>query len=156
MNLTGDYTFNATQEAVWNLLMDPDAIAKAIPGVDEFVPVEGEEHTWRARAKINVASVSGQYMGTIHMSEQVPPTQYRLTVNGEGQQSIIGGSAFITLSYDEANQQTLLNWDAEANISGKLARIGQRVIKAAANLMSKRFFSGLEKQLDNDEPTSTD
>jgi carbon monoxide dehydrogenase subunit G len=86
-------------------------------------------------------------MGNIRMSEQDAPTRYRLTVNGEGQQSIIGGTVLITLSYDEAEKVTNLDWDAEANISGKLARVGQRLIKAAANMMSNRFFSGVEKQI---------
>ena len=54
----------------------------------------------------------------------------------------------IKLAYDETNQQTVLNWDAEANISGKLARVGQRVIKAAANMMSKRFFNSVAEQID--------
>jgi uncharacterized protein len=151
MNLSGDYTFNAPQETIWSLLMDPDAIAEALPGVDKLVPVEGEAFTWTARAKVNVATVNGLYMGTIRMSDQVAPTQYRLTVNGEGQQSIIGGTVVFNLAYDEDQQVTHIAWDAEANISGKLARVGQRVIKAAAHLMSTRFFKGLEKQLDGSE-----
>ena len=153
MNLSGDYIFDAPQETVWNLLMDPDVIASAIPGVDEFVPIEGEADSWQVKAKINIATVNGLYMGTVRMSEQEPPTQYRLTVNGEGQQSIIGGTVLITLANDEDNQQTLITWDAEANISGKLARVGQRVIGAAANMMSKRFFNSVAQQID---PETTD
>jgi hypothetical protein len=151
MELSGEYKFNAKQTDVWNLLMDPDVIAQALPGVDEFVPIEGEADAWNAKAKINVAAVSGRYMGTIRMSELKPPTQYRLTVNGEGQQSIIGGTVLITLRYDETEQATILDWNAEANISGKLARVGQRLIKAAAGMMSGRFFSGVEKHLPVDE-----
>lgn len=147
MNLSGTYIFHADQEKVWNLLMNPDAIAKAIPGVDAFVPVEGETDAWHAKAKINIAAVSGSYVGTVRMSDQQPPHQYRLTVNGEGQQSIIGGTVLMQLSYDANEQHTLITWDAEANISGKLARIGQRVIKAAANMMSNRFFNNLAQQL---------
>ena len=151
MDLSGNYQFNAPQETIWNLLMDPDVIAQALPGVDEFVPIEGEANAWNAKAKINLAAVSGRYMGTIRMSEQNAPISYRLTVNGEGQQSIVGGSVVITLSYDEAEQVTNLEWDAEANISGKLARVGQRLIKAAANMMSGRFFDGIEKQVPTSE-----
>ncbi len=147
MNLSGNYQFNLPQKTIWELLMDPEVIAKALPGVDEFVPIEGEVDAWKAKAKINVAAVSGRYMGTIRMSEQAAPTSYRLTVNGEGQQSIISGTVLITLNYDDAEQVTNLEWDAEANISGKLARVGQRLIKAAANMMSNRFFSGIEKQI---------
>jgi carbon monoxide dehydrogenase subunit G len=152
MDLSGTYTFDAPQETVWNLLMDPDAIAKALPGVDEFIPVEGENSAWHAKAKISLAAISGKYMGTIRLSDQVPPSEYRLSVTGEGQQSIVGGTVLIKLAYDEAQGQTLLTWTADANISGKLARVGQRVIKAAAALMSNRFFSDLAKQLPALEP----
>lgn len=151
MELSGNFTFNADQETVWQLLMDPNAIAQALPGVDQLDPLEGEENAWRAEAKIGIAAVSGRYAGIVRMSEQQPPTQYRLTVSGEGQQSIISGSALISLSYDEEAKQTLLDWKAEANISGKLASIGQRVIKAAANMMSKQFFGGLARQLPPEE-----
>ena len=147
MDLSGTYTFDADQEAVWNILMDPDAIASALPGVDKFDPIEGEDLAWNARMKISMAAINGSYGGTLRMDDVEPMTQYRLIVNGEGQQSIISGSALIHLDYDEANQQTALNWEAEANISGKLARVGQRVIKAAANMMSNRFFGSLAEQL---------
>jgi uncharacterized protein len=151
MDFSGTYTFQAEREAVWNLMMNPDAIAKALPGVDEFIPMEGEENAWNVKLKVSLAAVNGNYAGTIRMSEQEPPSQYRLTVNGEGQQSVIGGSVLIKMDYDEAKKETLLKWDADANISGKLARIGQRVIKAAANMMSNRFFSNLAQQLSAQE-----
>ncbi len=147
MQLTGSYKFNHEQQAVWDVLMNPDAIAKALPGVDELIPVEGEPDTWRADAKLGIATVRGKYSGIVKLSEQNPPNQYRLTVSGSGQNSIIDGTTLISLSYDADNQQTILNWEADVQISGKLASIGQRLIGAAANMMSKQFFQGLEKQL---------
>lgn len=151
MDLSGTYTFQAERESVWNLMMNPDAIAKALPGVEEFVPIEGETNAWNARLKVSLAAVNGNYAGSVRMADLEPPNQFRLNVNGEGQQSIVGGSVLIKLEYDEAKKETLLTWDAEANISGKLARIGQRVIKAAANMMSNRFFSNLAQQLSTEE-----
>ena len=151
MDFSGTYSFQAEREAVWNLMMNPDAIAKALPGVEEFVPIEDETNAWNAKLKVSLATVNGNYAGSVRMTELEPPHQYRLTVNGEGQQSIIGGSVLIKLDYDEAKKETLLTWDAEANISGKLARIGQRVIKAAANMMSNRFFGNLAQQLSTQE-----
>ena len=148
MELSGQYIFETDQDTVWNLLMDPQAIANALPGVDKLDPIEGEENAWRANAKLGIAAISGRYSGTVRMSEQNPPEQYRLTVNGQGQQSIIDGSALITLSYDEEHQRTVLEWEAEANISGKLIRIGQRVVKSAANLMSRQFFGALAEQIE--------
>ena len=127
--------------------MDPQAIANALPGVDRLIPVEGEELTWRASVKIGVASVSGTYAGIVRMSETEPPHQYRLTVSGEGQQSIIGGSALLKLNYDDQLQQTILTWDADAHVSGKLASVGQRLVGAAAKMLGKQFFRALAKQL---------
>jgi carbon monoxide dehydrogenase subunit G len=147
MELSGNFTFDADQETVWNVLMDPNAIAKAIPGVSELVPLEGEENAWRAQARIGIASVSGAYAGIVRMGEQNPPHQYRLSVSGEGQQSIISGSALITLNHNPETRQTHLTWEAQANISGKLASIAQRVIKAAAGMLSKQFFNSIANQI---------
>lgn len=146
MKLDGSYRFAESREQVWATLMDPDAIAGAIPGVQEFVPLEGEEYAWRAIVKVNMAAVSGRFSGQVHMSEIQPPVSYRLTVSGEGQGSIISGSVLMQLR-DGDGGDTELKWEAEANISGKLARIGQRLIKAAANMMSKRFFGNLARRI---------
>jgi hypothetical protein len=147
MEITGKYTFKASQEAVWELLMNPDAIAKAIPGMKEMVPVEGEDESWRMTMKIGVAQVSGTYSGSINMSEITPQDSYRLTVKGEGQQSIINGTSLMELEYDITENQTLVRWTAEADVAGKLAGVGQRLIKSAAGLVARQFFSALAKQL---------
>lgn len=154
MKFTGDFTFNADQQTVWEILMDTRAIAHALPGVEVLIPVEGEPDTWRADAKIGIASISGMYSGKIRMSEQQPPHQYRLTVSGEGQQSIINGTALLYLHYDEIQNKTLLTWEAEASISGKLASIGQRVISPAVRMMSSQFFKALDKQIPPEKRTS--
>jgi carbon monoxide dehydrogenase subunit G len=153
MKISDSYAFDAKQDIVWNLLMDPQAIANALPGVDRLIPVDGELQTWRATAKIGVASVSGMYTGLVRMSEMEPPHQYRLTVSGEGQQSIIGGTALLKLSYDEMLHQTRLDWDADAHVSGKLASVGQRLVGAAAKLLGKQFFRALANQLPADSRT---
>lgn len=147
MELNGTYTFNARQQDVWDTLMNPDAIAQALPGVKKMVPLDNESDAWRADVKIQVASIGGTYSGTIRMSDKVTLEQYRLTVSGEGQQSIINGSALISLKFDEEKAQTLLNWTAETSISGKLAGVGQRLIGAAADLMARRFFKSLAQQI---------
>lgn len=146
MKLSGTYTFDADQQAVWNVLMDPQAIAKALPGVDALLPIAGEQQAWKANAKIGIAGISGTFAGVVRMTELQPPQQYRLTVSGEGQQSVIGGNALITLSA-AGTGKTKLDWTGEANISGKLASIGQRLIGMAATMMANQFFSGLAKQI---------
>ena len=147
MKLGGIYRFSEPRAQVWATLMDPDAIATAIPGVEEFLPVEGEEYAWLAVAKVSMAAVSGRFEGNVRMSEIEAPDSFRLTVSGEGQGSIISGSVLMKFEDADGGAATTLHWDADANISGKLARVGQRLIKAAANMMSKRFFSGLARQI---------
>lgn len=147
MKLGGNYRFREPRDQVWQTLMDPDAIAGAIPGVEEFLPLEGEENAWQAVAKVSMAAVSGRFTGNVRMSEIEAPDSFRLTVSGEGQGSIINGSVLMRLEDNTAGGGTTLHWDADANISGKLARIGQRLIKAAANMMSKRFFGSLAKEI---------
>ncbi len=149
MKLSGAYTFNADQQTVWNLLTNPDAIAKALPGVEKLVPIEGESDAWRATAKIGIGPVSGSYTGVIRMTDIQAGATYKLNVSGEGQQSVISGSATITLASgpgDDATK-TVLNWTGDATISGKLAGIGQRLIQMAAGTMANQFFHGLAKQL---------
>jgi hypothetical protein len=153
MKITDSFTFNAPQQAVWDALMNPNAISSALPGVDALIPVEGEDMTWRATAKLGVANISGTYAGIVHMSEIDAPTQYRLTVSGEGQHSIINGSALLTLEYNAEDGKTILTYNAEAALSGKLAGIGQRLVGAAAKLLAKMFFGNLAKQLPT-SPTS--
>jgi len=147
MKLGGKYHFGATREQVWHTLMDPDATAAAIPGVEKFLPLEGEEHAWQAVAKVNMAVVSGRFAGQVRMSDIEAGERYRLSVSGEGQGSIINGSVLIQLEDADGGAATTLHWDAEANISGKLARVGQRLIKAAAGMMSKRFFGSLARRI---------
>jgi uncharacterized protein len=155
MEITGDYTFEADQQTTWNLLMNTDAIADAMPGVEELIPIEGETNKWRAEATLKVGSIGGTYSGTITMSEHDEPNKYRLTVAGEGQASIINGTALIELAPNsDDSSKTTIKWTADANISGKLASVGQRLIKATANMMSKRFFSALAKNLESDTTES--
>jgi uncharacterized protein len=148
MEITGNYTFDADQQATWNVLMDTNAIAAALPGVKELIPVEGEPGKWRAEATLKIGAIGGTYSGIISMSELDEPSKYRLTVTGEGQASIIDGTALIELAPNaQDSSKTTIQWTAEANISGKLASVGQRLIGATANMMSKRFFGDLAKSL---------
>ena len=147
MQLSGDYTFDADVDTVWNVLMDPQAIATALPGVEALTPIEGETDAWKANARLKVAAITGAFSGEVRISEKNPPQSYRLTVQGDGQQSIINGTAIISLSAVEGAAKTKLHWEAEASVSGKIAGIGQRLVKAAATMLSKQFFKGLAKQL---------
>jgi carbon monoxide dehydrogenase subunit G len=147
MDMNGSFVFNLDRQTVWSALMNPDAIAKALPGVKEMIPIEGEDHAWRAIARLDVSAVSGMFSGQVRLSEIDAPNQYRLTVSGEGQQSIISGTALLKLSDGKTPQQTIVTWKAQAHLSGKLEDAAQRLVKVAAGVLGKQFFRGLARQL---------
>lgn len=147
MKIAGTYLFHAQQQTVWTVLMDPEAIAQALPGVDRLVPIDGEATAWRATAKIGIATVSGSYTGIVRMNDIAAPDRYRLSVKGEGQGSVIGGSAELVLSCDPAKNTTLVSWTADADIYGRLAGVAQRLLAAAASMLATQFFRSLARQL---------
>ena len=101
MDITGSYTFNASPQRVWDVLMDPAVIASCIPGCEKLEP-EGEDR-YRARLKVALAAITGSYDGTVTLSDKTPPNSYRLTVEGQGKPGFVKGNATITLRPDGAN-----------------------------------------------------
>src|SRR6187397_2769954 len=98
MEISGTYTFAASPDRVWNLLMDPAVISSCIPGCDRFDP-NGEDR-YRARLTVALAAITGTYDGNVTLSEKVPPTSYRLTAEGQGRPGFVSGSAAISLRAD--------------------------------------------------------
>lgn len=155
MKIAGTYSFKASQSAVWDTFMNPDSIAKSLPGVERLVPIEGETDAWRVTAKIGIATVSGTYTGIVRMSDLAPHNHFRLSVDGEGQGSIIGGAVQVDLSSDTTKRLTSIAWDADANVFGRLAGVGQRLVAAAAAMLAQQFFASLARQMPDMDGKST-
>ena len=95
MDITGSYRFNVSPDRVWNLLMDPEVIASCIPGCDTFEPTGND--SYQVRLTVAMAAITGTYDGTVTLTEQVPPTSYRLVAEGKGRPGFLNGSSAITL-----------------------------------------------------------
>lgn len=137
MDITGSYTVDAPPARVWALLMDPGVIASCIPGCEALEPM-GPDH-YRARITIGLAAISGAYDGTVVITEQLAPASYRLEVEGHGKAGFVKGNAVITLRAEGA--ATIVDVTGTVQTGGALARLGQRLIGAAAKMMQDRFFS---------------
>jgi uncharacterized protein len=143
MDITGTYTFGASRDRVWDLLMDPGVIASCIPGCDRFEP-DGDDR-YRARLTVALAAVTGTYDGLVVLSDKVPLTSYRLTGEGQGRPGFVKGSSSITLRDEDG--RTVVDVTATVQTGGTIARVGQRIIGAVSKMMLDRFFGCLQAKL---------
>jgi carbon monoxide dehydrogenase subunit G len=143
MDITGSYTFNASPDRVWNLLMDSAVIASCIPGCEKLEPV-GED-SYRASLTVALAAITGSYEGTVQITDKVPHESYRLTVQGQGKPGFVKGNAAMTLRPDGAT--TIVDVKGTVETGGPIARLGQRLIGNVSKMMQDRFFACLQGKL---------
>jgi len=143
MDISGTYTFSATADRVWDLLMDPAVISACIPGCDKFEP-DGEDH-YKVRLTVGLAAITGTYEGTVVMSEKVPQRSYRLTVEGQGRPGFVKGGSAIALRAD--GETTIVDVSGTVQTGGPIARVGQRLIGGVSKMMLDRFFACLQSKL---------
>ena len=143
MDVTGSYSFNAPPERVWDLMMDPAAIASCIPGCEALEP-DGPDR-YRAKITIGLAAITGSYEGTVVITEKIEKSSYRLAVEGQGKPGFVKGDAAITLRADGSG--TVVDLTANVRTGGAIARLGQRLIGAAAKMMQDRFFACMQGKI---------
>lgn len=124
-------------------MMDPQAIAGCIPGCEKLEP-DGADR-YKAAITIGMAAITGNYEGTVVISEKVEPTSYKLSVEGQGRPGFVKGDATISLRADGAN--TIVDVKGTVQTGGTIARLGQRLIGSAAKMMQDRFFACMESKL---------
>lgn len=152
MDISGEYTILATQQDVWDALNDPEILRQCVPGCHEMVKVSNTEFTAKITAKIGM--VKAKMKGGIMLSDIDAPNSY--TITGSGQGGIAGfakGAAEVSLT-DTGDGQTLLSYTVHAELGGKLAAVGSRVIEGVMKKMSDDFFSTFSKIISSEEETS--
>ena len=138
MELKGEYRIPAPREQVWAMLNDPDVLRDCIPGCEslEGSPQEG----FSARVTTKVGPVKATFNGAVTLSNVTPPESY--TISGEGKGGVAGfakGGADVHLA--EAGSETVLTYVANAQVGGKLAQLGGRLIDSTAKKLADQFFA---------------
>jgi hypothetical protein len=139
MEMTGEFRIPAPRERVWQGLNDPEILKQAIPGCQTIDKVSDTEFAAKVRAK--VGPVSATFGGKVNLTDLDPPQGY--TISGEGNGGVAGfakGSAKVSLDED-GNEATLLRYEVQAHVGGKLAQIGSRLIDATSRKMAADFFT---------------
>ncbi len=144
MDMTGERRIPAPRTVVWDALNDTDVLKASIPGC-ESLEMTGD-HEMKATASVKVGPISARFAGKVQLTDIDPPNGYR--ISGEGQGGVAGfakGGAQVTLADDGAG--TVLSYSVNAQVGGKLAQLGGRLIDATAKQMADAFFDRFSKQV---------
>jgi carbon monoxide dehydrogenase subunit G len=137
MTMNGEVQLSATRDKVWAMLNDPEVLKACIPGCEQLDKSSDTE--FQAVATLKVGPVKARWKGKVRLLDLDPPNSYR--ISGEGEGGVAGfakGNAKVALSDKDGG--TLLSYDVEAQIGGKLAQLGQRLINSAAKKTADDFF----------------
>ncbi len=143
MTMSGEVTLPAGKDVVWAKLNDAEVLKACIPGCDTLS--KDDETHFSAVVKIKLGPVKATFRGKVELTELDPPHGYRIV--GEGEGGIAGfakGGAKVALSEAEGGQ-TVLRYDVEAQVGGKLMQLGSRLIDSVSKKLADEFFANFAK-----------
>jgi len=147
VKISGSYTLPVAPERAYQILQDPSILAQAIPGCESLEKIGPDEY--RMKMKVLLAALSGQFEGKVRITDQSPPTSFRLIVEGLGRIGFMKGEGLLKLASAEASSPastgttTIVSYEGDAQVGGTMAAVGQRLIDGTAKMMIKRFFDKL-------------
>lgn len=147
MQLTGERLIPASINKTWAALNNPEILKACIKGCEKLEQTADDE--FDAALKMRIGPVNAKFKAKLFLENVVEPSSY--TIRFEGQGGIAGfgkGSADVVLEA-QGDDQTLLKYEANASVGGKIAQVGSRLVDSAAAKISEEFFADFEKQLSN-------
>jgi carbon monoxide dehydrogenase subunit G len=151
MDMTGQYRVPAPREQVWAALNDPAMLRASLPGCESLEKVS--DHEFAATVVAKVGPVKAKFNGNVTLSNLNPPESY--TISGEGKGGAAGfakGGADVRLT--EEGDITVLTYTAKADVGGKLAQLGSRLIDGTAKKMADEFFDNFTQQVAGPVPAA--
>ena len=148
MDMTGEFRIGAPREAVWQALNDPAVLAACIPGCEAIEKTS--DSSFEATVVQKIGPVKARFHGIVELENIRPPESY--TLNGEGKGGVAGfarGGADVRLEADGAD--TILLYEARAQVGGKLARLGSRLIDSTAKKLAAKFFDNFHEYLSKED-----
>ena len=147
MKLSGSYQINLEKQKVWEALNNPEILQKTIPGCEEFIKKSETEFTATATNKIGPFNAS--FTGDIELKDLNPPHSYKITGSGNSPVGFANGEA--TVSLEDEDNGTKLSYTVEANVGGKIAQVGSRLIDMTAKKMADIFFGKFSELVSSDQ-----
>jgi carbon monoxide dehydrogenase subunit G len=145
MEMTGEQLVPAPQDKTWQALNDPEVLKACVPGC-ESITLTGENQ-YEVVMVARVGPVSAKFKGKLALSDIKPPSSYSISFEGQGGPAgFAKGGAKVNLTSENAHQ-TKLTYAAQANVGGKLAQIGSRLVDAAARKVAGDFFRNFNQKV---------
>jgi carbon monoxide dehydrogenase subunit G len=144
MDMTGERRIAASRETVWQALNDPTVLKASIPGCESLEKLSDTD--MKATTSVKIGPIAARFNGTVHLSDIDPPNGY--TIGGEGQGGVAGfakGGAKVRL--EPAGEATVLQYEVHAQVGGRIAQLGARLIDATAKQMADSFFDRFSAQV---------
>ena len=148
MEMTGEQLIHASQADTWAALNDPEMLKACVPGCETIDRVSDTEYVVQMTAR--VGPVSAKFKGKLNLSNMKPPHSYSIAFEGQG--GVAGfakGGADVSLTPE--GHSTRLAYKVKANVGGKLAQIGSRLVDAAANKVANDFFNAFNEKVGKSE-----
>ncbi len=139
MKISGSYTLPVAPERAYQILQDPAELARAMPGCESLEKISQDEY--RMKMKLVVAALSGAFEGKVRITDQAPPSRFRLVVEGSGRMGFLKGDGLLKLSPRDGG--TEVSYEGDAQVGGTIAAVGQRLIDGTAKMMIRKFFEKL-------------
>ena len=139
MKISGTYTLPVPRERAYQMMQDPEVLSRAIPGCQGLEKTG--ENEYRMKMLMALASLSGAFEGKVRITDQEPPSSFRLVVEGSGRIGFVKGDGLLKLRAVDGG--TEVSYEGDAQVGGTIAAIGQRLIDGTAKMMTKKFFEKL-------------
>lgn len=143
MKIEGSYPFSAPRDVLWPMLLDPKVLANIMPGCEKLEVVN--ENQFQGILKIKVGPVQGKFQGDVVLSDISGPEGYSVSVNGRGAPGFVKGTGSLHLEAD--GDMTTLHYNGDAQVGGRLASVGQRLLDTSANAIIRQSLEGLGQQV---------
>lgn len=143
MKITGENQIAASREAVWEALNDADILRQSIPGCESLEKVSDTQ--FKATVVTKIGPIKAKFKGEVTLADLDPPNSYTLSGKGSGGSAGgASGSAKVALTAN-SDGTTLLNYDVDAKVGGKLAQLGSRLIDSTAKVLAGKFFTRFQE-----------
>ena len=143
MEIGGDYVFDAPQKIVWDALQDPNVLGSIMPGGQGFEEVGENQYTGVLQVK--VGPVQGTFQGQINLSDIKPPESYHIEVDGKGAPGFVKANGNLRL--EARDGQTYMEYSGQAQVGGRIASVGQRLLDASARSIIRQSLDALNEYL---------